>query len=65
MKYSIACKDLGMQGCDHVVTGSTLADVKTAATAHAQQVHSDMFKSLSPQQIAGMDKMMESVAKTA
>ncbi|MCW5850590.1 MAG: DUF1059 domain-containing protein [Anaerolineae bacterium] len=55
----LACRDLGMD-CDHVVTGDTVAEIKQKALAHAQEVHADMLRSMTPEQMAGMDQFLES-----
>ena len=45
-------------------TGSTVAEVKAKAMAHAQVVHADMLKTLSsPAQMAAMEQQLESVIK--
>ena len=56
------CKDLGMD-CNYVAHGDTVADVKRAAMLHAQQVHGDMLKSMSPQQLADIDSLLTSKIK--
>ena len=62
MTYTFACKDMGMD-CNFVTHGSSVAEVKAAAVDHAQKVHADMLKSMSKEQAAGMDKMLESIIK--
>ena len=59
---SFVCKDLGMN-CDYVATGATVEEVKQAAMNHAQQVHGDMLKSLSPQQLLDIDQLLTSKIK--
>ena len=59
----LACRDLGMD-CNQIITGNTIAEVKQAAMAHAQTVHADVLKTMSsPEQMAQMDKLMESVIR--
>jgi predicted small metal-binding protein len=55
---TLKCRDLGMD-CDHVVTGSTVEEVKQKAFEHAGKVHADIMKTMStPQQMADMEKLV-------
>ena len=59
-----ACKDMGMN-CDYVTTGQTVQEVLQKAMAHAQQKHADVLKTMtSPEQMAQMQKQLESVIKS-
>ncbi|MCL5958846.1 MAG: DUF1059 domain-containing protein [Chloroflexi bacterium] len=59
-----ACKDMGMGFDDgFVATGATVEEVKQKAMEHAQEKHADMLKSMSPEQMAEMDKKLESLIK--
>jgi predicted small metal-binding protein len=59
----LACRDLGMD-CDHIVSGSTIEEVKQKAMAHAKEKHGDTLKTMSsPAQMAEMEKLMESKIK--
>jgi predicted small metal-binding protein len=51
------CKELGTN-CNYVATGNTLEEVKKDAMEHAQTVHRDLLASMSPQQIADIDKTL-------
>jgi len=55
----LADRDLGMD-CDFVAMGETVEDVKAKMMAHAKAEHREMFESMSPEQTAEMEKMMES-----
>ena len=56
------CKDMGMD-CDFVTTAETKAEVIQAASAHAAEMHADMLKSLTPEQMAGLPAQLDSVIK--
>ena len=59
-----ACKDMGMN-CDYVTTGQTAQEVLQKAMAHAQQKHADVLKTMtSPEQMAQMQKQLESAIKS-
>lgn len=55
----IECRELGAD-CDAVITGATADEVKQKAYAHAQEKHADLLASLTPEQQAGMDALMDS-----
>ncbi len=59
-----ACKDMGID-CGFTTTGATKAEVLKAALNHAQVAHKDMLSKLSPEQIAGLTKQIESKIKSA
>jgi predicted small metal-binding protein len=54
---SFECKELGTN-CSYVATGNTLEEVKKEAMEHAQTVHRDLLASMTPQQMADMDKTL-------
>ena len=57
---TLKCSDLGMD-CDHVIKGETVADIKQAAMAHAQEKHAAILQTMSsPEQMAAMDQLIES-----
>ena len=59
----LACRDLGMD-CDHVITASTIEEVKEQAMAHAKEKHGDVLKTMSsPAQMAEMGQLIESKTK--
>ena len=56
----LACRDLGMD-CNYMAKGSTVAEVKQDAMAHAQVVHAAVLATMtSPEQMAAMDQLMDS-----
>ncbi len=56
----LACRDLGMD-CNHIITASTVEEMKQKAMEHAKEVHLQMLMSMStPAQMAEMEKMIES-----
>ena len=59
----LADRDLGMD-CDFVAMGETVEEVKAKMIAHAKAEHKEMFESMSPEQMADMDKMMEAKIKS-
>ncbi len=62
--YKFDCKDMGMQ-CNFSATGQTVDEVKNKAVQHAQQVHADMLKGMSPQQVDDLVKAIVDKIKTA
>jgi predicted small metal-binding protein len=60
MKFE--CRDLGMD-CNYTVTGNTKEEVKQQAMNHAKNVHAAMLAALPKEQLAGLDKMLESKIK--
>lgn len=62
--YQFACRDMGMD-CDHVETGQAVQEVMQKAMAHAQAEHADVLKTMtSPEQMAQMQKQLQSVIKS-
>jgi predicted small metal-binding protein len=53
-----ACKDLGLE-CNFVGTGNTIEEVKQSAFAHAEVVHKDLLKSMTPEQLEELAKTVE------
>ncbi len=62
--YRFECKDLGMIQCNFSATGQTTDEVKNKAIQHAQQVHADMLKGMSPQQTEDFIKTVVSKIKS-
>ena len=60
MKFE--CKDMGMD-CDFVATAETREEVMQMAVAHASDVHAEMMKSLSPEQMAAMPEQLAGIIK--
>jgi len=58
-----ACKDLGLK-CSYVAKGSTVAEIKKLATDHANNVHPDMLKGMTPAQLVQLDQSIEAKIKT-
>lgn len=56
LKFS--CKDAGVD-CDFVAKGETVEDVKKAAFAHAEVVHQDLLRSMTPEQLQELAKTVE------
>lgn len=59
-----ACKDAGME-CTFVATGNSVEEVKQSAFAHAEVVHKDILKSMTPEQLEGLEKTVELNIKPA
>ena len=55
------CKDLGTQ-CSYVAKGSSVAEIKKLATTHANRVHPEMLKGMTPAQLVQLEQTIE--AKT-
>ena len=62
--YKYACRDLGVD-CDFSTTAKTPEEVKKATFAHAEEVHQDMLKSMTPEQLADLEKAVEGAIKPA
>lgn len=60
--YKFADRDLGMD-CDFEVAAETMEEVKEKAFAHAKEQHAEMFSSMTPEQMAAMEKQLESLIK--
>ena len=56
--YEFADRDLGMD-CNFEVTRKTFEEVKAKALEHAKEMHADMFNSITPEEMAEMDKQLE------
>lgn len=54
-----ACKDAGVD-CSFVASGNTVEEVKQAAFAHAEVVHKEILKSMTPEQLEELAKTVES-----
>jgi predicted small metal-binding protein len=55
----LTCSDLGGMDCNFKATGQTADEVKQKMFAHAEQAHADMLKSMTPQQMQGLQQRME------
>lgn len=62
MAYAVSDRDLGMD-CDFVARGETPEEVMQKMFAHAQEVHADIFVSLTPEQQDEMSKKLEAAMK--
>ena len=58
-----ACRDLGVD-CDFSVTAETKEKVKEAVFAHANVVHKEMLESMTPEQLADLEKAVEKAIKS-
>ena len=61
--YQYACRDLGVD-CDFVTTAETREEVKEATFAHAGVAHKDMLQSMTPEQLADLEKAVDGAIKT-
>jgi predicted small metal-binding protein len=59
-----ACKDAGVE-CDFVATGNSIEEVKQAAFTHAEVVHKEILKSMTPEQLEELAKTVEAKIKPA
>jgi predicted small metal-binding protein len=62
--YKYACRDLGVD-CDFSTTAETPEEVKKATFAHANVVHKEMLGSMTPEQLAELEKAVEGAIKPA
>ena len=62
--YKYACRDLGVD-CDFSTTAETPEEVKKATFAHANVVHKGMLESMTPEQLAELEKAVEGAIKPA
>ncbi len=66
--YEFNCKDMGITNLDpkvnHVITGNSVDEVTKKAMDHARAHHADMLKSMTPQQMAGMQDTIKSKITT-
>jgi predicted small metal-binding protein len=60
--FKYACKDLGVD-CDFSITGETTEEVKKAVFAHANVAHKEMLQSMTPEQLAGLEKAVDGAIK--
>lgn len=56
VKY--ACVALGVH-CTFTTTAESADEVKKALFAHADVVHKDMLESMTPEQLAGLEKAVD------
>jgi predicted small metal-binding protein len=54
----LKCRDLGMD-CNAVIKGSTIEEVKQRSMDHANKVHAAQLKSMTPAQLSGLTKLIE------
>lgn len=59
-----ACKDAGLE-CSFIAIGNSVEEVKQSAFAHAEVVHNDILKSMTPEQLEGLAKSVEINIKPA
>ncbi len=57
----LSCKDLGAADCNFTVTGQTADEVKNKLWAHAAKDHKDKLASMSAQDKAKMQTMIDSL----
>lgn len=62
--HQYACRDLGVD-CDFSVTAETPEKVKKAVFAHANVVHKEMMESMTPDQLADLEKQVDGAIKPA
>jgi len=62
--YKYACRDIGAD-CDFSITGETPEKVKKAAFAHGNVVHKEMLESMTPDQLADLEKAVDGAIKPA
>lgn len=60
--YQYACRDLGVD-CDFSVKAETSEKVKEAAFSHGTVVHKEMLESMTPEQLADLEKAVEGAIK--
>ena len=56
--YTYACAALGVD-CTFTTSAESAEEVKKAVFAHADEVHKDMLESMSPEQLADLEKAVE------
>jgi predicted small metal-binding protein len=56
--YKFACKDAGVE-CSFIATGASVEEVKQAAFSHAEAVHKEILKSMTPEQLEELAKIVE------
>lgn len=59
-----ACKDACLE-CSFIAIGNSVEEVKQSAFAHAEVVHNDILKSMTPEQLEGLAKSVEINIKPA
>jgi predicted small metal-binding protein len=57
--YTLACKDLGMAGCDFVASGDNVRKVKDAMFAHARDEHPELIAGITAERHRELEHMME------
>jgi predicted small metal-binding protein len=62
--HQYACKDLGVD-CDFSTTAESPEEVKKAVFDHAGVVHKEMLQSMTPEQLADLEKAVEGAIKPA
>ena len=65
-KYSLSCKDMGVEKCDYIAEGETKEEVIDMATQHGMKVHAKemegMMEKMSKEEIN--EKMMDNIKET-
>ena len=59
-----ACRDLDVD-CDFSTTAESPEEVNKAVFAHADEVHKEMLQSMTPEQLADLEKAVEGAIKPA
>ena len=66
--YQFDCKSMGLPNLDpkvdHVITGNSVDEVVKKTMDHTRAHHADLLKSMSPQQMADMEKTVKSKITT-
>jgi|BarGraNGADG00212_1021973.scaffolds.fasta_scaffold269900_1 predicted small metal-binding protein len=60
--FELKCRDLGMD-CTDVIKGTTLEEVKKKSMEHVNKAHATKMKAMTPVQLAGFDKLIETKTK--
>jgi predicted small metal-binding protein len=56
------CRDIGTD-CNAVIKGSTIEEVKQRSMDHANKVHAAQLKKMTPVQLSGLIKLIETKIK--
>ena len=62
--YTFACRDVGVD-CSFVAEGATPEEAKQAAFAHAEVVHAELMKAMSPEQMSQLVQAVDDHIKQA
>ncbi|MCI0570872.1 MAG: DUF1059 domain-containing protein [Myxococcaceae bacterium] len=58
----ISCSDLGC--CDDVITAADDAELKTKLFTHAQQLHPEQFKAMTPDMVQAVEAKIHQHTRT-